>query len=144
MEVDLQELLVASRQLEMMADVYEEVIGQLQQAGSGATAAFETDDSYAAWIALRDTFWLYAADTQDNLNATSRTLIRYINAVCQQDTENAEDLKASVDSFNVNLDKVEEAFGAPVDDPLPTPDLGNPEQVIEEPSNEPADRPGRG
>jgi hypothetical protein len=143
-EVNLQDLLVAARQLEMMADVYEDVVGKLQVDTTVDSIAFETDEVTRSWVALRNRFWEYAADTQDNLNETSVALIHYINAVCEQDTENAKDLLAEVNSFNDALARTEVDNETNIDDPLPVPDLNDPDQVIDVPSHRPANQPPEG
>lgn len=141
MEVDLKDLLVASGKLAQMAQVYEKVIDRLQVLTGRDAAAFEDGAVYDAWAGLRNTFWRFSAETQDNLNATSVTMIHYINAVCEQDDENAKDLFDTIVDYNDELWRDSQRFGEYLGPGLEAPDLDNPDQVYEVPPHEPADRP---
>lgn len=141
MEVDLQELLIASRNLAGMADVYEDVIGRLRSSAAVDSDVFETDELHRAWVTLRDQFWIYAADTQDNLNASSTAFLHYINAVCREDGEAARALREAVAEFNDALERMEADNELDIDRPVILNEPDHPDGVVEVPEHDRAERP---
>lgn len=142
-EVNLQDLLLAAKQLEEMGDVYLKVIQHLDSLRGLDVFAFEGDDVAEKWAEARDLFWDYVADSQDNLYDTSSTLIHYINAVCEEDEQAAESLKIEIEKFNEDKRRNEEDLDASIDgDDLPEADLRNRKDgVIDTPNHAKADRP---
>lgn len=100
LNVDPQEILLASQQLSDMADVYKSTVGKVKSVDGKDDALFETGEVSSPWSGLLDTMWSYFAATQDNLNDTSRTLVRYLNAVCADDENAAKQLDQDIDGYN--------------------------------------------
>lgn len=139
--VELDRVLQASQILIGLGTTYGSAIDKVSTASSGAGDVFENGTVSGPWNSALDTIWNYLADSQNNCNDTGRTLVRYVNAVCAEDSAAAEELKQDVSSYNEALENTEEQQGDHVDDPLPEPDLDNPDQVIDEPEYDEAERP---
>jgi hypothetical protein len=138
LDVDLQDVLLASQQLSGLAGTYGEVVTGLSGI-SAPSDVFETGEVGSSWTGVVETLWGFCADSQDNLNKTSRTLIHFINAICAEDGSHAESLLAEVQDYNEALGNTGSGGNG---DPLPEPEV-NPDDgtVIDPPDFDEADRP---
>ena len=141
--VVLLDIMLASQELGDLGTTYGTVVSNLSTVASGA-GVFENGVVNGPWTSMVNTLWGYCADSQNNMNDCSRTVVRYINAVCEDDTSNAGELKTAVEDYNASLDDTEEGQGDEVADPIQVPDLSDPDQVIDEPQYDEADRPEGG
>ncbi|GLZ79549.1 hypothetical protein Afil01_43560 [Actinorhabdospora filicis] len=142
LKVQLEDVLAASQHLSEMADVYDGIIGKFKSAGS-STTAFESGSASGPYGAAINKLWTISANTSDNLDASARTLIRYINAVCATDAAAAAELKRDRDAFNASLAEQERDSGGDLGNELPEVKPGDPDgTTVDEPTDTPADRPG--
>lgn len=142
LSVQLEDVLAASQHLSEMADVYDGIIGKLKSATS-STDAFESGSASGPYASAVNKLWTISANTSDNLDASARTLIRYINAVCAVDGDAAAQLKKDRDAFNASLAEQERDSGGDLGNELPEVKPGDTDgTTVDEPGDSPAERPG--
>lgn len=140
LEVDPVDLLLASQTLTDLGSEYGSAISQISSVASLGDV-FENGTVSGPWSTVVNTIWGYLADSQDNLNDTGRTLVRYVNAMCDEDSANAGEVAQSIADYNDALDATEDGQNDDLADPLPEADPDNPDQVVPEPEYDDAERP---
>ena len=141
MELNIANIFFASRQLTDMANTYG-TINELISA-MGYQDAFESPEAQEAWNNAHESIWSHIATAHDNLHEAAAALIIYINAMCAQDEDNADQLKTELDAFETEYEAIESEYGFGVYDgdiPGVNPD-DRQDGILDVPEYEDAKRP---
>ena len=90
MEANLADILFSSQGLTRIGDTYNS-INELMST-MGYRDAFESASAQEAWNNLHEQIWISIAESTDNLYTAASALVAYVNAMCAQDEENADEL----------------------------------------------------
>lgn len=104
MEANLADILFSSQGLQRIGDTYNGINDLVST--MGYQDAFESSGAQEAWNNLHEQIWISIAESTDNIYSAATALVTYINAMCAQDEEHADELISLLEQYESEFNDI--------------------------------------